>query len=236
MARSLREITIKSKFCRNCFILCLMNDSNTAPMVKEEWKILDRAQSSDLIGRLAGGADADLFSLGSCGVQYRLLPFYRNFVLYRIINYNTMPVFTIDFLGDGDTFYRLDGSADPILLVNSRGDIDVAEDTAMDYIRFFFANVSTDEGDMVLVDNPDDLPFIESLDMQQQLMLKQRHEKPHLTYNAEDDAYVISSDVFYTGSLLRADIAVQRNGQISIEERGMIMADSLNTPYAQGLF
>ena len=213
-----------------------MIDSTEDVRRTEDWQILDRDQSTELISRLTSHADADLFSGATCGVQYRLLPFYRNFVLYRIINYNTMPVFTMEYLGDGTTFYRLDGSPDPILLVNSRGDLDLDEDTALDYITFFFSYVSTDEGEMTLVDNPDDLPFIESLDMDQQLMLKQRHEKPSLSYDVIGDNYVLTGDVFYTGCLLKADITVNRDGKINIQDRGMIMADTFNTPYAQEVF
>ena len=195
-----------------------------------DWQILNRIQSAELIDRLTAHADQGLFSKETCGAQYCQLPFYRNFILYRLVNYNTLPVFTMDFLGDGTTFYRLDGSPDPVLLVNSRGAIDINEDTVMDYLRFFFNNVSTDEGDMILVDNPDDLPFIDSLDMQQQILLKQRHAKPEVQYDIERDIYVLHSDVFYTGSLLKADIEVDRTGMVSIQERGMIMQDSYAHP------
>lgn len=213
-----------------------MIDSGEDVRHVEEWQILDRDQSSELIERLTTHADADLFSGATCGVQYRPLPFYRHFVLYRIINYNTMPVFTMEYLGDGTTFYRLDGSPDPILLVNSRGDLDLDEDNAVDYISFFFSHISTDEGDMVLVDNPDDLPFIDSLDMEQQIMLKRRHEKPSLSYDPIGDSFTLSSDVFYTGCLLKADISVNRDGKINITDRGMIMADTFTNTYAQEVY
>ena len=194
-----------------------------------DWQILDKQKSGELIDQLTAHADKGLFSKETCGAQYCQLPFYRNFILYRLVNYNMLPVFTMDFLSDGTTFYRLDGSAGPIMLVNSRGAIHLNEGNVMDYLRFFFDNVSTEDGDMVLVDNPDDLPFIDSLDMQQQILLKQRHEKPEVQYNIETDSYVLHSDVFYTGSLLKADIQVDQDGTVSIQERGMIMQDS----YAQ---
>lgn len=212
-----------------------MNDSSDAAVARDDWQILDRQQSAELIDRLTSHSDADLFSPSNSGVQYRLLPFYRHFVHYRIINYNTMPVFTLDFIGDGTTFYRLDGSPDPLLLVNSRGDLDIDADNTLDYIRFFFSQIETDEGEMMLVDDPDDLPFIDSLDMQQQLMLKQRHEKPEVVYDINTDQFVLSSDVFYTGCLLKADISVDRDGHINVQDRGMIMADTFNNQFSAGL-
>ena len=44
-----------------------------------------------------------------------------------------------------------------------------------------------------------------------QILLKQRHEKPEVQYNIETDSFVLHSDVFYTGSLLKADIQVDQD-------------------------
>lgn len=196
-----------------------------------QWTRLDKAQSDALIDRLVSAADASMFYKASSVVQCAKMPFYRNFMLYRITDYGSLPSFSLEFLGDGTTFYMLDGTPDPLLIVNSRGSLDLNHESVLPYVQFFFEKVTTGDGDIYLIDQLEELPFIESLSFEQMKLLKSRHEDISVNYNDQDDSYTISADLFYTGTLLKAGIEVNNEGQINIHDRGMLMS---NAPFSEG--
>lgn len=191
-----------------------------------DWERLNREKSAEIIGKVTHASDAQLFSNASSEAVCTALPFYKSFLLYRITNYATLPSFSMDFLGDGHTFYLLDGSPDPIFMVNSRGNLQLKFENVLDYIEFFLKYVTTDDGDIYLIQDPDNLPFLDSMSVEQQINLKQRFTPPALDYNHEEDAFELHGDLYYGGTLLKAKISVYPDGTLTFSDQSMFYQDA----------
>lgn len=199
-----------------------------------QWQKLERSEMAKVIHRVAETPDGALFSMTTSEAQAAQLPFYRGFMIVRLTNYATMPSFTLDFLSDGTTFYLLDGSPEPLQKVAARGGLMLNERNVAEYVDFFFKHVTTEEGDIYLIRNFDDAPFMDSLSMDQQIQIKRHHSDVNVSYKREDDTFDVSGDLYFAGVLLKATLNVQSDGQIEVSNHTMLMAER-DSPAATGL-
>ena len=194
-------------------------------MEKPEWHRLPHEQAAEVMRAIGANADAAVFSKQLTEVACRTLPFYKNFKLYRLTNYATMPCFTMDYLGnpDNDKFYTLDGLANTLYDVNDDDHIELTFDTVVAYLDFFFAQVQGPDGDIYLIKSPEGLPMLGSLPENQQNSVREHFQ--HLITEADPDneGFKITGTVFYGGSLISAHIAVHKRGLITIKDQTLLL-------------
>ncbi|MCB1539027.1 MAG: hypothetical protein H6865_07575 [Rhodospirillales bacterium] len=189
------------------------------------WQKLDRTETAKIIQRVGQTPDGALFSSTTSEATVAELPFYRGIMLLRLTNYATLPSFSLDFLSDGTSFYLLDGSPGPIQKVAARGALNLTERNVADYVDFFFRHVTTEEGDIYLIRDPDTLPFLDSLSLDQQIQIKRRHSEVTSAYNRDDDTFSVQADLYFAGTLLKATLTVQADGGIEVSNHAMLLGD-----------
>lgn len=190
-----------------------------------DWQKLDRAKTTEILDRISQSPDGKLFSITTSEAVAKPLPFYNGFMRIRLTNYATLPSFSLDFLSDGSSFYLLDGSPDPIEKVNQRGALTLNRENVARYIGFFFKYVATEDGDAYLIRDPDKLPFLDSLSLDQQLHLRRRHTPPEIEFDRASDCYVVQADLYYAGTLLKGTITVDSEGHIDVLPQAMLMGN-----------
>lgn len=188
-----------------------------------DWQKLDRNKTGEIIERIANTPDGLLFSSATSEATIAPLSFYNGFMLVRLTNFATLPSFTLDFLSDGSSFYLLDGSPDPLQKVAARGGLVLNDANVIDYVGFFFKYVTTEEGDIYLIDNPEDMPFLDSLSLDQQIEIKRRHTEMEAAYDRQNDVFLVRSDMYFAGVLLKATLMVAPDGGIEVTEHAMLM-------------
>lgn len=199
------------------------------------WQKLERSETVKIIQRVSSTPDGALFSITTSEAAAAHLPFYQGFMLVRLTNYATLPSFTLDFLSDGNSFYLLDGSPDPLQKVAARGALNLNERNVAEYVDFFFKHVTTEEGDIYLIRDVDDMPFMDSLSMDQQLHIRRAHTDIGVAYNRADDSFAVSADLYFAGVLLKATLVVAPDGQIEVTNHSMLMSDSTTSGANTGL-
>ena len=128
------------------------------------WHRLDREKTVDMINSVRSAAEALLFSPITSEAKCTRLPFYSNHLLYRLTNCASLPTFSMDFIGDGEKFVYLDGSALPILQINQLAGLNLTPDTVIPYLNFFFLNVRLEEGEIIILKNPEEAASIDIYD------------------------------------------------------------------------
>jgi hypothetical protein len=189
-----------------------------------DWNRLDKTQSQDILQHIAVAADPGMFSPNSSEASFKPLSFYQDYMLYRITNYATLPSFSLDFLSDGESFHLLDGSPMPINLVNHKGTLYLTETNVIDYVDFYMGNISGEDGDIYLIRDVENLPFIDSLTLDQQMDLKNKHHDPSIALNEDTGHFIVLCDLFYNGTLVEAAVSVSQTGEIDIQPREMLMS------------
>jgi len=86
------------------------------------WQRLDRDTSVKVIDSVKSDANEGLFSVGTSEVQRARVSFYKEYFIYKVTNYASLPSFTFEYLSDGTFFHYLDGTESPIyaFIMNAR--------------------------------------------------------------------------------------------------------------------
>ena len=196
-----------------------------------QWQRLDRDDSTKVINSVKSDENQGMFSVGTSEVKRARLPFYKDYSIYRVTNFASLPSFTFEFLSDGQFFHYLDGTESPIYTVNDKGVLTLTEVTVMAYLNLYFAQVGHEQGDDVfVVGNPHEMPMLDSLDSAAYDSVFNNHKPPQITYNSATDSYEIETDLYIESHMVRAKIEVGTKGRVTIKEQASSMQQVMKAP------
>lgn len=188
-----------------------------------QWHKLDRDRTAAMIDHVRSDGDHILFSIATSEAKCAKLSFYKNLLVYRLSNYSSLPSFSFDYLGDGRSFYHLDGSPLPIYAVNDSGNLILNPETVVDYISFFFEHVSGPDGDIYVIDDPHDHPVLDALDPAQLEIIQSRQEPPDINSDGAG-GFIVTLPLFYLGILVKGTLHVDAHGRIDVRQTQMLLA------------
>lgn len=199
----------------------------------QNWTRLTREQSREVLNRLSTHRDAIVFSKDTTEVSVRRLPFYTSFYLCRLVNYATMPTFSMFYITNGVEFYALDGTPNPIYTVNEKDPIRLNDKNALEYLDFFFSNVQGSEGDVFLIKDPSTMPLLSSLPDVQQAGILTSFKPIYVTQ--ESTSLKVSGTMYYGGGLIAATILISQDGKIGFQDQSLLMSGIYfpHNPYAE---
>ncbi|MBN8521278.1 MAG: hypothetical protein J0L77_05195 [Alphaproteobacteria bacterium] len=172
---------------------------------------------------MKSASDPGLIVAGTSEVSTARLMFYDGVSLFKVTNFASLPSFTFEYLGDGTFFQYLDGTETPIYAVNDKGALRLTVGSVIDYLAFFFSHVTGEGGDeTLLVKNPHDMPMLDSLDPGAYDAVIRGHQ-PAQVKDQDDGGFVVDADIYDSGQLSRAQIAVSPSGRVVILARKMIL-------------
>ena len=195
------------------------------------WTRLKREEAHQVLDRLSGNRDAIVFSRDATEVACRELPFYSIYKLYRLINYATMPTFSMMYLSNGIEFISIDGTANPIYAANEKAPIRLNSDNVIAYLDFFFSNVQGSEGDIFLIKDIDKMPFLNTLNANQLNRLKTNFRPLSVTAEKAQGPFRTSGTLYYGGGLLAATIVTQADGRLAFENQQLLLT-GIHFPYS----
>jgi hypothetical protein len=203
-------------------------------MSQLQWTRLGREQAQKVLEQLSTRKDAMVFSKEYTEVASCNLPFYTNYFLFRLVNYATMPTFTMTYFSDGTEYTALDGTANPIYTVNEKSPIQLTELNVIDYLEFFFSNVQGSEGDVFLIRNPQQMPFMDTLGPAQQQNVM-NNVKPVTVVTDAAQNFRIRGTLYYGSELITATVLIKPDGKISFLDQVPLMSGLHfpDSPYKQ---
>lgn len=195
------------------------------------WTRLKREEAYQVLDRLGGHRDAIVFSREATEVACRDLPFYAGYRLYRLINYATMPTFSMTYLSNGIEFTSIDGTAHPIYAVNDKAPIRLNSDNLIPYLEFFFSNVRGSEGDIFLIRDIDRMPFFSTLTAAQQASVKSNFRPLNVTAEKAQGPFRTTGTLYYGGGLMSATITTQADGRLGFDNQQLLLT-GIHFPYS----
>lgn len=185
------------------------------------WQRLDRDTSVKVINSVKSDANEGLFSIGTSEVQRARVSFYREYFIYKVTNYASLPSFTFEYLSDGTFFHYLDGTETPIHAVNDKGGLTLDPNNVIDYTAFYFERAGDDEGDVMMIKNPSDMPLLDSLDQRAYDAVFNEHINPQVTLD-DSGNYFIEANLYKDTQLVRAKMEITHKGRVTIIDQKMI--------------
>lgn len=199
------------------------------------WQRLDRDSSIKVIESVKSAADMGLFNIGTSEVTRAFLPFYKDFFLFKVTNYASLPSFSFEYLGDGTFFHYLDGTPEPIYTANDKGKLDLTPENIVDYLVFYYEHVADEDlDDITVIKNPHDMPLLDSLDPTAYASVMRNH-KPATVLVNDNDGYNVETEIYTESQLVRATIEVSKKGRVKILEQKMIVNEMLDSGQSEAL-
>jgi|GEM_PF-1183937 len=189
-------------------------------MLLHKWIRLERKEAEEALEKIGSKQENIVFSKDLTDVSYKTLPFYTNYKLYKLINYATMPVFTMYYIGNGDDFIAINGLANPIYEANEKDPIHLTSANAVSYLKFFFRYVQGSEGEVFLVTEASAIPHVDSLSLAKQKEILSVFEPLKMEVITGDEIYFkMKAHILYGDALIRTGVTVTVKGTISFDEQ-----------------
>lgn len=183
------------------------------------WQPLEKDQLNTLIDSVASRGMPGLFSAGSSQGKRSALPFYNGFYIYDLKNFSTLPVFTMQYLGNDSEFFYLDGSPTPIYQVNENYNaLKLDQTNIVDYVSFFFTYVSILEEEADMIRDPENLPYYEYLSDEQKQIIAREKQNVQIEFSHDSQLYSLHCPLYYGGSLVKAMIQVDMRGHVTVKD------------------
>jgi hypothetical protein len=196
-----------------------------------QWQRLDRDDSVKVIDSVKSDENQGMFSAATSEVKRARLAFYKDYSLYRVTNFASLPSFTFEFLSDGKFFHYLDGTESSIYSVNDKGALTLSETNVMAYLNLYFTQVGHDNSDDVfVVTNPHDMPMLDSLDAGAYDSVFNNYKPPQVEHDSATDTYKVETDLYIESHMVRAKIEVGTKGRVTIKEQASSMQQVMKAP------
>lgn len=193
-----------------------------------QWYPVEKEQTEQMLEKIFSNNMPSFFSPKSSEAKCAKLPFYTNFLIYRLTNNACLPAFSIDFLSDGIQYLYLDGSAQPIYRANASGDLLLNENTILDYMAFFVHYVPGPDGEILLIDSDHKIYPKGLLDIDRHRELLYTHKNVDIEFDSEIKVHTIKMPMYYGGALVNATITLNEHGYLAVSDYSLLIKDSGN--------
>lgn len=186
------------------------------------WHRLDRDKTIDMIGRVKSAAQAMLFTPVTSEAKCTRLPFFKTFLLYRLTNFSSLPTFSMDFLSNGEEFHYMDGADTAIRSMVDAGELELTEDNILSYLNFYYCYVRLPEGEIILLKNAEEAPFIDLYDEERREDFEVVPEGVSVSRDPETGTFTVIAPALYDSSPMEIEIRILSDGLVVTSPKRML--------------
>lgn len=193
--------------------------------MKHKWQKLTKEEITPLLSKIQVEEFKELFKSDSQMEVLRTpLSFYSQFYMYRFTTLASMPSLSLEFLSDGKTFYFLDGAPDPLYYVNEAEKLKLTESNVLDYLLFFFDAVNGTEGEIFLIEDPNDSHFMSAVSDEFKKNVAKEYKGFQLRFDEPTGCFVVKAPTFFEGSMIEAVVSIAPDGALELMEHKMLFS------------
>ena len=192
-------------------------------MYEPQWEEIDPEEMPRLVAQLNRELKDRPFDALSTVGRKASLPFYAEHDLLEITDTATAePVYTRRVLYGPEGFQIMNWTNGPIYSTNEKAPINVNEDNAALYSKFFFNFVKGRHGRFVIVEDVNEIAWNGSVpDKGKEAIAKIL--KPVAVTSSEDGKINLLAYMVFKDSLFRANVHVERDGMVSLSDEALVI-------------
>lgn len=185
-----------------------------------EWELLPKNETDHFLEMVKNDKFPELFDIQTLELHRAPLSFYEGGYLYVLQNYSVLPEFSLCYLKAGDNIAYLDGSAAPCEAFNRKGLLKLSESSAIDYLQIFCIYVIQRPNNVLLLKNPEDMPFTGDYYIDFHFDKNNYGEKDIvLERNPAENSYIVHGPFVFDGKIDPATATISDAGGVHIERR-----------------
>ncbi len=198
-------------------------------MFSDAYTTIEHGDAAALLEKLNTKVDGSDFSSTNSRIISHSLPFYNGYSLFEVSDLESNPVRIISFIykenGTTDDLYILDGTNEPIYLLNKLVPVFLNAENVNSYVRFFFFYVRGRFGHFNIIENVDEINWREEPAPAGRRALAKMIEPLELKNEDKDGIYHLSASIVFKNSLFESDILVTEEGNVSLNNQEMLVED-----------
>jgi hypothetical protein len=149
--------------------------------------------------------------------------FYAEHDLMEFVDTSTSnPTYTRRVLYGPDGFQVMNWSNGPIYTANEKAPINVNEDNAAEYVKFFFNYVKGRHGRFVIVEDVSEIAWEGDIPAKGKEAVA-KIIKPVAVTTVEDGKINLLAFMVFKDSLFRANVHVERDGMVSLSDEALVI-------------
>jgi hypothetical protein len=194
-------------------------------MFDDSFQPLEHGAAAKILDLVNPKLDGSPFDPAMARILAHALPFYPNCKLVEISDHDVNPPRLVSavLLADHQVFI-LEGNNEPIFALNEAVPINLTNETAKTYVRFFFTYVRGRHGRFKIVENPDEIDWREEPAPNARKALG-KMINPLTLVSENPDEYVFRASIIFKDSLFESDIHVGKNGMINVKNQELLVED-----------
>lgn len=202
-------------------------------MFRDAFIKLDPAQAARMIEVVNSYLDHP-FEISGAGVMVHDLSFYKGYFLTEITRGDVHPPLVRSAVcNDKGEVDILNGTNDTIYKLNAKAPLILNDETAKDYIKFFFHYVRGKHGRFLIVDSVDDIDWREEPAPAGRKALARMIEPLAKKSTLENGDAVYTASMIFKDSLFQAEVHVRPDGHLSLNKEELLVE---GIPVADDLF
>jgi len=203
-------------------------------MFKDAFIKLDSTQAARMIERLNPHFDV-AFDPAATTVMVHALSFYEGHSLVEVSRHDQHPPIMRVAINNDKTgeVTVLNWTNEPIHKLNKTVPVNLAEDSMLDYVRFFFTYVRGSHGRFLVIDSVDDIEWREEPAPAGRKALGKMIEPMLVRAREKDGTVVFSLSIVFKDSLFTAEAHLKPDGYLSLHNEELLVQD---IPVADDVF
>lgn len=181
------------------------------------WEKLSNEETSDFIAHVQDDALIGIFEPELCEAHKSPLNFYNNAHLIVLENLSIAPPFALDYIQSDDDIVYLDGSPEPFQILNAKGDLNLNADTVIDYVEFFCRYVNQRPHNILLLRNPDNMPYQDTIYLDFHFDKNNFGEKDFRIEEDGNGGFILHAPFVFAGKIDPGVATIAANGDIDIK-------------------
>ena len=186
---------------------------------------LDGKESAALLAEINPVLDGADFEAGTATLLAQGLGFYPGYRFIELADYESQPPRRRFVIHKKGVVVALNGSNEPLYALNERAPIVLNDANIAEYVRFFFANVRGRHGRFLITESVDDIQWREEPPPAARKAIGKILVPLTVTARGADGGYRLSGCMMFKDSLFKANVAVRRDGVVSLEDEELLIED-----------
>lgn len=189
---------------------------------------LDTLEAQTLLTELNPQIEGSPYEAGKATVLTAPVSFYPGHQFIEISDHTTMPARKTALIykaGEAKSAVILDWTNKPIYVLNDNAPLSLDESTINDYVRFFFNYVRGRHGRLVIIENVDEISWKDEPPVNARKAVGSLIAPLHLYGIDNDGTYRLSARMLFKDSLFKADVVVDHNGHVNLEDEELVIED-----------
>lgn len=194
-------------------------------MFKDAFTKLDVLESEKLLAEINPLVDGSAYSADKTTVLTSPVSFYPDYRFIELSDHTIMPARKTALFYKPGNIVMLDWTNKPIYALNDNAPLTLTEEAVKDYVRFFFNYVRGRHGRFVIVESVDEISWKDEPPANARKAVSSLIAPLHLYGIDNDGTYRLSARMLFKDSLFKADVVVDSNGHVNLEDEELVIED-----------